>query len=90
MHTDTVADRCSECRENFPVPTAAPDNVVNAPGFWDLMKHLAQIATNEDGWHEFSISFRCDGDTVWVGDAHFGRRPLPVTGPTIKTSIGDS
>lgn len=62
--------------------------IVNAPGFWELMKHLAQVAydANGDEWHTFSVELRSDGVTIWVAYADLHRRLLPVTGPTIRHS----
>lgn len=44
--------------------------IEHAPGFPELMLHLARIAqeVNGDLWHTFTVNVRPDGNTVWIDD----------------------
>lgn len=41
-----------------------------APGFPELMLHLARLAqeVNGDQWQTFTVNIRPDGGTVWIDD----------------------
>lgn len=48
-------------------------DVVDAPGFWDLMQHLARAVAEPDRnseFHQFSVSFYSgpNGKDVWIDD----------------------
>jgi len=52
--------------------------IQKAPGFWQLMRHLAKIAAENRGadkWHTFTIHLKPADGTVWVSDASLTRDP---------------